>query len=385
MIEPAFGFGKDVTGGGNATVTRVKNGSQLATQLTSLNGATTSTTPTVIELRTGTYDFGDNGQSFPINAKNLTIRGTNGVMVRNLNLKLDPTNVDNILIQDIVFQSSGKDNVARDAIDLQTPQPAATDTEPATATSTTSSVRISHCTFSGYYDIAIDIATRRDRPGVLATIDHCLFVDNNPGENTAGNTFVNRGAINVAGSRTGNIRLRGHAQVTIANNVFVKIWRRTPRVVEGTFAHIFNNVLYRWGIGNRTDDTWGGMEIGGGDGETSGQPNGTALIQANRTIPWKKKTDIDKEIEIGGNAIVDLNSASGAAFPNRFDDDKGRKLASPTLPKAPTAGFTTVTLPAAAGTQMPVAFGNVNWKQLVKNAGPVGISNRSVHGLLGLL
>jgi hypothetical protein len=63
-----------------------------------------------------------------------------------------------------------------------------------------------------------------------------------------------------------------------------------------------------------------------GEGIIGGGTNGTALIQANRFIPWDKKDELSETIGINPNTIVDIGrgSATVTAHPNEFDKPNGR-------------------------------------------------------------
>jgi len=230
---------------------------------------------------------------------------------------------------------------ARDAIEFLS-------TATTSSAATTANVRITHCAFDGYYDIAIDSHVQSTGPRLLATIDHCLFFDANPGQPSKGGaTFVNRGAINFANKVHNGM---GNSTVTVANNVFIDVWRRTPRVAEGNQAQIFNNVLFRWGFGNNANDPanmtneWVGMEA---------DNRAQAVIQANRFIPWRKKVVANKTVNIdpaqGQEAQVDFTNLvpvgvggigttiRGPKDTNEFDGANGTKPSPAGLPPASTA------------------------------------------------
>jgi hypothetical protein len=227
-------------------------------------------------------------------------------------------------------------------------------------------VRITHCAFQGYFDIAIDSHSYRSK--LLATIDHCLFFDSQPGEPKAPLTkkenffpFANRGAINISSyidERTKQ-RKQGNSFVTVAFNVFVDVWRRCPRVgFPGNFGHVYNNLVYRWGVGNKDipaingADTWNGMEVGN---------EGAALIQANRFIPWADKL---------GRAIQtdDPTHVIGTApFPNEFDNS-AEALSGGTVATATEVTKLYTDLKLTEPTVQ--ATGVVDWSDIGKQAGP---------------
>lgn len=386
--DAAFGFGKEVTGGGSGPVMLIGGRKDLAMALKSLGDANG---PIVLELGAGDYDFSGRHrrgeQMFPIRARNLTIRPAAGarVVLQNIQLAFDLTRIDNILIENLSFHSDGAEDFARDAISLDAPgpnEPGGSDVpfDPFRGNDPQARVRITHCAFDGYHDISIDSHSRWGLPRLLATIDHCLFFDGQPGQ---GN-FQDRGAINIdSAPATGDQRVRGSSYVTVARNAFINVWRRSPRVVEGNIAHIFNNVLYRWGAGNATDPTWVGMAIGGGTGE-SRQENGTAVIQANRFIPITGKESLDHTVEVGANAVVDLGLTT---FPNRFDTVLGVERVDNELPRAPTHGFTPINIASYVGAE-PLGVESketVSWKSIVKEAGPEGSVHPATTDLLALI
>jgi pectate lyase len=339
----------------------------------------TRTQVTVLTLGANTYDFTSEAvQKYTIRAKNVKIKAAPDarVVLKNLGLLLELDSIDNILIQDILFRSDGMRATPHDAIDMTAIKP----TGPTTSVPRSdlqAHVRITHCSFDGYFDICVDSRSYAGAPQLRATIDQCLFFDANPGKPTTpfpGDTilpFTNRGAINFGSledpSNPGGPQLVGNALVTVAYNVFVNIWRRCPRVSTANFGHIYNNFLYQWGFGNEPGsssngtNTWRGMEIGGGDGVVSGGIDGTALIQANRFIPWVKKKDVADAIEINGNTMVELGPAL-----NEFDNPNGT-VSNSTFPAGmtltDTRGIdrTAVTVPDADG-----------WKAIIKQSGPRG-------------
>jgi pectate lyase len=340
----------------------------------------TRTRVTVLTLAANVYDFtSDPVQKYTIRAKNVTIQSAANarVVLQNFGLLLELDSIDNILIQDILFRSNGNRDSTHDAIELTANKPTGSTTN-VQRTDVQAHVRITHCSFDGYFDICVDSRSYAGAPQLRATIDQCLFFDANPGKpNTApaGETilpFTNRGAINFGSledpNNRGGAQLVGNALVTVAYNVFVDIWRRCPRIATANFGHIYNNFLYQWGIGSlppgiatQGTNTWRGMEIGGGDGVLGGGTNGTALIQANRFIPWEQKKAVADAIEMNTNTMVDL----GPAF-NEFDKPNGKVSATQfpaSTPLTDTRGIdrTSVTVPDAAG-----------WKAIIKQSGPRG-------------
>ena len=377
--DAPFGFGQAVTGGGNVAPTPVQDSAGLAAALSALGD---SDAPKTIELGEGSYNFkGQNTQVFTIRARNLTIRAQAGkrVKLKNFKLVVDLARADNILIQDLAFRSDGAQDSARDAISLSvvgSDQPS-----PIAPPDVRSNVRITHCSFDGYYDIAIDSHTQFGRPRLLATIDHCLFFDSMAGKNPPppGQAppnpkkgpflFVNRGAINISGlSEEGENQVQGSSYVTVAFNVFVDVWRRTPRVAQGTVAHIFNNLLFRWGFGNNSDrvdaldpkrktSSWVGINV---------ETGASAVIQANRFIPWASKPDLSQAIKVdqdNGRTSADIGTRN---FPNEFDDAEG--VTGSAQPPGP---FSQINIASYLGQEPEVTrVGEVPWAELVQGAGP---------------
>ena len=375
-----FGFGQGVTGGNAATsVTTVTTPRQLADELEAA-----STTAKIVEIAPGNYVFGGSGpdsvpQKITITTKNLTIRpqANAQIVLRNVALVLDLEQVDNIIIKNLRFHSDGT-STPNDAIKLEVAAPA----EDATAVATTSRLRIKRCAFDGYIDIAIDGSSRLGRPRLLVTIDRCLFFDDKAGRGT----FDRRGAINIAPS-DGSAAIVGNSYVTVARCVFADVWRRSPRFDAGNVGHIFNNLLFRWGIGNTTNVTWRGMEVGGGSGTL---PDGTALIQANRFIPWAEKPQSDPMIKIHDRTTVDLRSDQGDSKPNRFDSPSP---GAPTVPADRKRHMTRAELYGPTGLTPPdvTDAATLNWRdEIIAQAGPKGsFADEIVRGvrtaLLGLI
>jgi pectate lyase len=311
--DAAFGFGQNVTGGGAASEKTITTRQQLIDELTLL-GSSTVNGPTVLTLTEGDYEFrGERTRTFEIGAQNLTLRAAAGqrVELKNLGLSLDLASIDNILIQNLAFHSDGdvgpEDGILFDGTN--------------SSSGFTNRVRITRCTFDGYKDIAIEMRSHRSL--VLATIDHCHFVDRHPG---ARPPFVDRGAIDIASvimDDEAKTRLPGNSAVTVAFNLFEDVWRRSPRVAQtGNFGHVFNNLLYRWGFGNNQNEigSWNGVSIGNEPylrGETA------AAVHANRFIPWADKATgpaARHAFEHDTNTRVNIG---GQPYPNRFDKPDG--------------------------------------------------------------
>jgi hypothetical protein len=386
--EGFFGFGKDATGAEARTPEMLVNSVETIRQAIQTSATATST---LITIAPGIYDFSAD-RVLDVTGRKITIRRqTDGrVVLKNVKLHLHLDTIDQILIQGIVFRSDGNDDNARDGILLAPTEDLSS--APATATNM-ARVRITHCSFDGYYDIGIDSHTSTAFPRLLATIDHCLFFDADPGgPATLINglpAFVNRGAINIGsleGPVTGGPQLASDSHVTVAYNVFVNVWRRCPRVSNGNFAHIFNNLLYHWGTGNDTNDksnktnSWLGVGVGHGDGVVGGGNNGRALIEGNRFIPDPDpiKMSLDKTIDIGPDTKVDVGTTLGR--PNRFDDPNGVKRPTVTLP-APAEGFAdlSVTPFTEVGSTRPAVLDAnvIDWQDVVRTSGPRGGRVRS--------
>ena len=401
--QGSFGFGQNVTGGTAAEPIVVHDRAELVAELAKpLDGK-------VIEIGArdgGNYDFRNAGagQQLVIAARNFTIRAQQNVnsVLQNVQLRVDLDRSDNILFENLTFRSDGAKDNARDAIVLVATRPA----EGVTA-SGTASVRITRCSFDGHYDIAIDSQGVAGRPELLATIDRCLFFDSRPGRRGEGQAkFFNRGAINITvadaeddgdenadddGSSSnkaqGNEAPRplGNSRVTVAYNVFIDVWRRSPRVAEGNVAHVFNNLLYRWGFTESPSDdpTWRGMEVGGGVSGPRGN-NGRALIQANRFIPWDEKLDPTIAIKVHRGTSVDFGvtrsdpdqpATPDDARPNRFDTPQGGVPKTPQRPdaKGNLALINIISLYGTLTAPNVLRTGDVQWEtDILANAGPAG-------------
>lgn len=364
--------------------------------LQSLNTASMAAT-TIVPNR-GIYEF--NQQNFTIARNDVTISATGDVILNNIGFTIDLDASDNIVIENIAFRSNGKfDSAARDAIKLEHRGSA-----PA-STAGSVSVRITRCSFDGYFDIAIDSEFQSGRPLVNVTIDRCLFFESRPGKPNAtvvqnGRTirkFANRGAINIASAPS----VSGGALATISNNVFIDVWRRSPRVALGNKAFIYNNLLFRWGKGNTDNngegtDEWVGMEI---------DNNALAVIERNRFIPWHNKLEANKTINIdrvpATAAAVDIGNADENANPpipdrtNEFDGPDGTTATTP-------AGLPPTNVPPANGIQHidvsawytgaglaappePATLTNADWIALVNAAGPNFGRSSITQKLLGVL
>jgi hypothetical protein len=368
----SFGFAQSVTGGGNAVPKPVNNAEELRKALAQLK----PDGPTVIEIVAGkdknAYDFGSGAggtkQTIEVKARNLTLRPSGAPVLKNVRLSLDCNVSDNILISDLVFRSEGAADGARDAIDIVASKQG--------EANKVSRVRITHCSFNGYYDIAVDFNTDSEGPKVLATIDHCFFYDDVPGELGPGKApFKNRGSINISAKDAP----LGNAFVTVANNVYIDVWRRQPRVARECFAHIYNNLLYRWGFTNkpREEGEWRGMEVGGGKERVMNTVDGTALIQANRFIPWVERLGDDRELLIHKQAHVDL--AGATPLPNRFDNEKGKEVSSPiTVPSdlSVTLQLDRFYKDVDENFVVPAvtAKDKVAWGNVLREAGPTGVA-----------
>lgn len=398
--DQALGFGKEVMGGGGAMPLKVQDREALASRLNELSA---SDGPNVIELSAGTYNFSGTAvtqREFTIRARRLTIRAEEGkrVVLKNLQLKLDLERADDILIQDLAFYSDGTG--PEDAILLDGTKG---------SKDSTSRVRITHCSFDGYKDIAID--SHSHETALLATIDRCLFFDSRPGDpcdplrrdgKRMVRPFVDRGAINISSVvdesrpvKKGEElpRTQGNSLVTVAFNVFVNVWRRCPRVAfPGNFGDIFNNLVYHWGAGNGENDksngtdTWNGMSVGN---------QGAAVIQANRFIPGLVpdgtsttktvlRTDKTVQLDIDPDPIVDIGKGSftnqfdnGAMAPNgtftNLSSDRMQLYSTVQLGQPPTVTPTADLAIKTKGT--PNLF---TWADIVTNAGPRGTEGTEV-------
>ena len=376
MQDEAFGFAQGVTGGGSANPIRVKNAAELRGALEAL---TVDSPPAVIELvgvppNENAFDFGSGTgkqQAITIRARGLTLRPFGGVVLKNGKFVIDCDVSDNILITGLSFHSEGAADGARDAIDLDSGGGAA---NPPPA----SRVRITHCSFDGYFDIAVCSKTAPTSPRLLVTVDHCLFFDARPGlRGPEDADFFNRGAINFATEKDAGVK-QGNAYVTVAYNAFIDVWRRSPRIARANRGHIFNNLLYRWGITDPkspdpNNGTWRGMEVGGGV-NANPTDDGTVLIQANRFIPWSEKTQVEPEIKIHPNSHVDVRGVPPRL--NAFDTFEAKPVADgqpvPSVPEDRQIRIDTEAFYGDVGLQAPqvVAMARVGWLALVQEAGP---------------
>jgi len=383
MIEEAFGFAQGVTGGPAKPTRQVKNAAELRTALEALTADGPPATIDVVRnpSNENAFDFGSGKgatQTVAITARNLTISSSNGAVLKNVRLSIGVDVSDNILITGLSFHSAGAADGARDSIDL--------DSVGGKKARDVCRVRISHCAFDGYYDINICSKTAPNGPRLLVTIDHCLFFDAKPGllgpkdkdDEPAG--YKDRGAINFATDKDKKIKT-GNAFITVANNVFIDVWRRLPRVARSNRGHVFNNLLYRWGYTDpkspdrtKPNGTWRGMEVGGGE-NANPEDDGVVLIQANRFIPWADKTDIEPEIKIHPNTTADLEGAP--PLPNQFDTPQAKPVTKGKVPEGPkkqqgTIDVTTFYDKLDLDLKAPavVKAADVAWAGLVRAAGP---------------
>ncbi|HKO58168.1 MAG TPA: hypothetical protein VJ276_20035 [Thermoanaerobaculia bacterium] len=397
-----FGFGAQATGAPQGTIiTEPKTVDQLRQVFLSLSVSGTPPRPFFVSIAEGDYDFG--GSEFIIRTRRLTFQANpnSRVVLKNLTLRIDLASIDRVLIRGLVFRSDRR--TSSDAIRLRP----ADDATPTPGTTAKANVRIANCSFDGYKDMAICCRSASTFPQLLATIDHCFFFDSDPGQpntlpqNAADDVklpFVDRGAINFGSletplqpgedpTTTNRAQQPNNARVTIAENAFFEVWRRTPRIANGNFGHIFNNVVYRWGFGNNDQppkhgaNTWRGIEIGGGEGVTGGGDNGSALIEANRFIPWKEKKELTDTITLNANTVVDIGVTASKDQPplmnqpNRFDDPDGN--ARTVVFPPPTQGFSGFsfigdTRYTDVGRQKPpvTPAGTADWIAIVQGAGP---------------
>ncbi len=406
-VIPSIGFGARASTPSNAKKVQVADLAKLKKELTKLAAAPAATaTPLLLELTGDKYDFtNESTRAFIIRAKGLTIAGADGksIVLRKLRLRIDLDVSDNIVIRNLTFRSDGADDDARDAIAFEPLSPPAR--PPASTPAGAVNARITECSFDGYYDIAVDSDVDPRHPRLLLNVDHCLFFDTRPGApiTTKKNgkqilEFANRGAINIASADT-----VGNASATVADNVFIQVWRRTPRVARGNQAHIFNNLVYQWGAGYPAD----GTAVGGDEWVAMVADNGgEAAIQGNRFIPYPGKLTANKTINVdqtskiflGTEARVTGMSGTGtpsfsdpdAANTNEFDGINGRGPAPAGLP--PTSGrimnIDLVGWYDSVGLDAPQfrTTGSVDWTALVNAAGPPTFNKANVtRDLLALL
>ena len=371
ISNDSFGFGSNVTGG-SGTTTKVDSKQGLIDALTGSNLA--NKIVEIDEAKSGNYDFGGmgDGQSLAISAKSVTIRAAANAkpVLKNVQFKIEIDKSDNVLIQDLIFRSDGKPDHARDAILFNTTVPNAN----ASGTNAVG-LRVTHCSFDGYYDMSIEARGAEGRPRILATIDHCLFFDNHPGD--PADSFYDRGGVNLAvalpvSDNEASAERKGNARVTVANNVFIRVWRRMPRVAQANVGHAFNNLLFQWGYtgdSTRPQTSWNATPVG--SDETLGAK---ALIQANRFLPWDKKTDLNHAIAIDPGTSADINLDKGRPNlrPNRFDDPDGKPLAHDPDLKGPFSKLTAADLYSAESLPEPkvLAASDVNWTNTLDESGP---------------
>lgn len=378
MTTEAFGFGINAVGG--STLVSVRNPDELTAALGTVGDkeiAANNIDGKIIELQEGIYDFTPRRnflRKVMTHGEKTTIRGKAGatVILKNFQFLIDLDKKNRLVIENIAFRSDGVATGTPDGFDLVATVPGAKET----ARTERSSIRFTQCSFDGHADIAIDSHNVTGRRQLLVTVDHCLFFDARPGLSGAGSApYVNRGAINEDVNRNDKNaqRVPGNSKFTVANNVFIDVWRRSPRVAEDNFAHIFNNLLYRWGYTAKIstdrqnpDGTWRGMEVGGGNTGKAGQPNGTAVIQANRFIPWKKKTDPCAAITVHQQTTVDFG---GLDFPNQYDDPDGANGSNPfdagtTIPLQQLYKTEDIDVP------MPAPAATMDWNALLETVGP---------------
>jgi len=289
-------------------------------------------------------------------------------VLKNVQFKIDLEKSNNVLIEDLIFRSDGKVDRARDAILFNTTIPSDRD---ASATNPVG-LRVTHCAFDGYLDMSIESRGAAGRPRILATIDHCLFFDNRPGEPADG--FANRGGVNLAVALDTNAaaaELAGNARITVAYNAFIRVWRRMPRVAQGNVGHAYNNLLFQWGhTGDHTrpETSWNATPVG-----ADKTKDATAVIQANRYLPWSQKQDLNHAITVDDGTKADLNLDNRPNLkPNRFDDPNGRPLPNKPDLKGPFTQLSVAKLYSDDGLREPSVqpIEAVVWRDVLEGAGP---------------
>lgn len=365
---------------------------QLAVALQGLDTNAAAPDPNIV-IAGGTYNFVRAGQQFfRIGAQGVTIRAKDGesVVLKNLQLQIDPDSANDIVIQDIAFRSDGgfvgnNPKPPRDCILFLS----SGGTPPSPETRTRITVRITHCSFDGYFDMSIDSNVIVGRPILYVTIDRCLFFDDFPGDprntipqnNKNVRGFVNRGAINISSKVHDGV---GNSLFVISNCVFIDIWRRIPRVAQGNTAILYNNLMFRWGVGNNENDSDNGTN------EWTGvvtDNDGRAIVLRNRFIPWRKKTEVADTIDIGPDTTVDVGNpraagtkADGTPIPpradltNEFDGADGARLS--TQPSISRRRVQVIDLDALyrdlklTGVTPPTPGTITNWMPILLSAGP---------------
>ncbi|HET7434340.1 MAG TPA: hypothetical protein VFN10_06455, partial [Thermoanaerobaculia bacterium] len=194
MSEASFGFGQRVTKATGGEVVNIADIEALKVFFRAPGALERfgESPKTLVVLAAGTYDF--TNEPFPaieIRRKNLTITANDAdvVVFKNFQLAIDLALSDNILIENLNFRSDGLPSHPRDGIktldNSEIKRVRGTSVSQTPVTPASLSLRITHCSFDGYFDIAIDSSVKsKPRPRLLATIDHCLFFDSRPGQPT---------------------------------------------------------------------------------------------------------------------------------------------------------------------------------------------------------
>jgi hypothetical protein len=378
----------------------------LVAQLQTLGTAGVASPRIQINIPGKTYNFTNaTAQVFPIRKQGVTIRAVDGenAILKNLQLQIDTDSANDIVIQDIAFRSDGGftgDNPIgpRDCIAFLS----GGGTRPSPDPRSRITVQITQCSFDGYFDIAIDSNVSVAAPLLYATVDRCLFFDDEPGKPQGTieqqgkdvRKFVNRGAINISSKAHTGV---GNSLFVISNCVFIDIWRRIPRVAEGNKAIIYNNLMFRWGVGNN------GNNSSNGTNEWTGvvtDNNGEAIVLKNRFIPWRKKEELADTIGIGPNTIVDVGNPRTASskpgrtpitaradLTNEFDGPNGVPLS----PQPSIGGRRVQVIDLAALYSGPALTGltqpnptttSPNWMTILNGAGPPNFDRSAITATL---
>jgi pectate lyase len=253
----AIGFGEGVTGGGaQPQVINVENGSDdkdkptLAAALRAakaLNGK-----PCAIVIKAG-VTVKPRAEPHVVKAKNLTISGEPGSLIRSNLLYFDCAESDNVILRNLSFvgtpavKDPPRDSIEIDGREGRGPV----------------GFWIDHCDFDAYYDLSVTSNTPdlEKQPPLLMTVSSCRFHNADPN----GKDHRNNGALGIHGSRDKkdpkSFNRETNTYATVCRNVFDTTRRRSPRSSGLCYVHAFNNVLNKWGA-EKTDDQVNGMSSG---------------------------------------------------------------------------------------------------------------------------
>lgn len=149
--------------------------------------------------------------------------------------------------------------------------------------------------------MAIDSNVKTALPILYATVDRCLFFDDDAGKprdtivQNGKNVrkFVNRGAINITSEVHDGGGIRSSSSPTVFSSTSGGAFLG---VAEGNKAIVYNNLMFGWGVGNNEDQSDNGTNEWTGAVTDS---TAAAVIAENRFIPWRLKTAATDAINIG--------------------------------------------------------------------------------------